>query len=151
MDQKMEQLISFPIHPIFVPPIGVRFPSVLAAAAYRRYVLAHIPVKLVRLCRILGGLRSCGPQFEGTDSWVKLYTSPIFFGYRWVLVPSSSLYHLYREIPREIGRSSQEHLAHNAVETYSWDEAKQRIDVHYRPGWRSWMLMMDAVDLKILV
>ena len=27
----------------------------------------------------------------------------------------------------------QEHLAHNAVETYSWDEAKQRIDVHYRP------------------
>lgn len=26
----------------------------------------------------------------------------------------------------------KEHLAHNAVETYSWDEAKQRIDVHYR-------------------
>ncbi|CAE7633924.1 TIL [Symbiodinium pilosum] len=25
-----------------------------------------------------------------------------------------------------------EHLAHNAVETYSWDEKKQRIGVHYR-------------------
>ncbi|CAK9024879.1 unnamed protein product [Durusdinium trenchii] len=29
-------------------------------------------------------------------------------------------------------RLVKEHLAHNAVETYSWDEAKERISVHYR-------------------
>ena len=42
----------------------------------------------------------------------------------------------------------QEHLAHNAVETYSWDEAKQRIDVHYRLVLAAGSLPVDLTAVK---
>ena len=46
---------------------------------------------------------------------------------------------------------AQEHLAHNAVETYSWDEVKQRIDVHYRPGGCGWCRLLDDWIWQVVV
>lgn len=43
----------------------------------------------------------------------------------------------------------KEHLAYNAVETYSWDAAKKQISVHYRQGNAQWLRSSPGLNPKL--